>query len=213
MSAEPFQTPLSINHIIGHYSGFQTCSRRAAVKIHLDILQSTNNSSCYGYLKTFNLTRQNPIIQTFCVIEVIDEVHHSFLSGPKYKADYSVDRALWSRFPHFKEHYRDLFVSPEFPARYHQERLTSRYVYLRLKESFLFPEGQRLEGCSFDGTYYMVFDRLAKEITGIYFRLLSGLIDQPTVKLTKGDRSSRLELAPFAPVHRYLESFQQKQEI
>ena len=50
----------------------------------------------------------------------------------------------------------------------------SRYIFMRWKELFLYPDHQvkNVEGASFDGFYYMVYDREKQIIQGIYFHLV-----------------------------------------
>ncbi|GIQ85975.1 vacuolar import/degradation protein Vid24, partial [Kipferlia bialata] len=127
---------------------------------------------------------------TFSALEVIDESKFHFITH-KYQTDFAVDKDMWSRFDSFAQ-YTSTFHTRAFSKEYSETVTGSNIRFFRLKELSLHPTAQHLEGCSFDGVYYMKLDLDTGQGEGFYFRgSRNSAADPPKVSFT------------FSPVRRY----------
>ncbi|KAI9311981.1 vacuolar import/degradation protein Vid24 [Dichotomocladium elegans] len=146
------------------FQGVQHCGSSnydVAVEIqHVDLKEST----LCGYLKISGLTSEYPELTTFFQAEIIGP-RYSFLTR-KWQAQKSVDASHWKRFPSFKP-YLNVFNNDDFVY----DPYGKDFIYMRWKEKFLVPDHRvsNIDGASFEGFYYICYQRSTDEIKGYYY--------------------------------------------
>lgn len=177
--------PCSLLHPGSKFEGTQHSDRQVynvTVSIlTVDIPQCTLS----GYLKIEGLTPDHPTLTTFFRGEIIGGPNQRYdfrTNHPCWGATDKTDLMHWARFPAWRplsrEAKRDL--SFEFPipgsgpngddSWWQQEN-----IFMRWKEEFLVPNHQvtSIPGASFEGFYYICFNQLEGQISGIYFHARS----------------------------------------
>jgi len=150
------------------FTGFQK-SDRNSYPVTVEIKYVDVEKSCLsGYLTITGLTKEYNILTTFFEAEIIGEKHH-FLTR-KWDADESKDRGHWGKFPGFAP-YSSCFNNDNFYRNFHENFEKSDYVFMRWKESFLVPNHhvKSIDGASYDGFYYICYQKSTDSITGYYY--------------------------------------------
>ncbi len=86
----------------------------------------------------------------------------------------------WNRFPAWRQLGKQA-KKPDF----HYKNFTQREnIFMRWKESFLVPDHRVREilGASFEGFYYICFNQISGDISGIYFHAKSEKYQQLELK-------------------------------
>jgi len=146
------------------------------VDVVLQHVDEENDFLC-GYLKIYNLTKEYPTLTTYFEGEIIGK-KHPFLTR-KWEAKLDVDQEHWSKFPSFTQ-FADSFNSDEFDY----ERVNdSDFVYMRWKEHFLVPDHKitYIHGASFEGFYYICFQKSTARIDGYYYHKQSEMFQSLTL--------------------------------
>jgi len=127
---------------------------------HVDI----EKSYLSGYLTITGLTKDYHYLTTFFEAEIIGRRYH-FLTR-KWAADETRDKGHWGKFPGFSP-YSSCFNSELFDESFDD----SDYLFMRWKESFLVPDHnlKTIEGASYDGFYYICYQKSTDSITGYYY--------------------------------------------
>mmetsp|Transcript_1991 Transcript_1991/g.7196 ORF Transcript_1991/g.7196 Transcript_1991/m.7196 type:complete len:219 (-) Transcript_1991:146-802(-) len=123
------------------------------------------NSELCGYLSITALTDECPVLTTFFEGEIIGR-RYGFITH-KWGADENEDLQHWSRFPQF-DGYSDSFSSVCNGAR---DLYSEDVLFMRWKERFLVPDHsiKTVPGASYEGFYYICFDRRTSIIDGFYY--------------------------------------------
>ncbi|CAO3613211.1 unnamed protein product [Cunninghamella blakesleeana] len=129
-------------------------------------IQNVNleESTLNGYLNIKGLTPDFPELTTYFEGEIIGP-KYSFLTR-KWQAQHYIDVAHWKRFPSFQP-----FVSTFNQDDFVYDPTNEDFVYMRWKEKFLVPDHHinHINGASYDGFYYICFQRSTNAINGMYF--------------------------------------------
>ena len=137
-----------------------------------------NQDYLSGYLTIKNLTENYPTLTTFFEAEILGEgSRHNFRTGNRWRCSPLVDQEYWGKFPAFHDLLADqgITLHPDEPNDLTQIRplnhLTSKGIFMRWKEWFLVPDHriQRIEGASYDGFYYMYYDKTRRSFDGYYY--------------------------------------------
>jgi len=168
IASEPRLLPITVSGLApgSKFRGLQK-SGRNQYEVNVDLLSvDLANSELCGYLKIKGLTEEFPELITFFEAEIIGD-KHSFLTR-KWDADESIDLQHWTKFPSFAS---KITPSTTQLSTVKHDPLTSRYVYMRWKESFLVPHWRvkSISGASFAGFYYVCFDRSTMSFDGFYY--------------------------------------------
>jgi hypothetical protein len=173
--------------------------RKYTVRVMIKYVDFAQDYLC-GYLTIDDLTEQYPQLTTFFDGDIISgpSGRHSFVTH-RWDADETTDSDNWQKFKPFREVIeqtnndsdRDLSVR-DLDAHFRideedvkEER--SRYVFMRWKELFLVPDHRirSVQGASYDGFYYIMYDAKEDVIDGYYYHDTS-------------DRNQHLELHPMS---------------
>ena len=136
----------------------------------------------YGYVLSFSplyvcpfsdirlptdLTPDHPTLVTFFEGEIIGPKHSFVTRHSDWGSTEKIDMRYWERFPAFRALPRAVRR-----ADYRHTNVTQREnIFMRWKEKFLVPDHKAkvTNGASFDGFYYICFNQVSGNITGIYF--------------------------------------------
>lgn len=88
--------------------------------------------------------------------------------------------AHWARFPAW----RPLAKQAKKPDFHFKNPTQRENIFMRWKESFLVPDHRvrEISGASFEGFYYICFNQVSGDITGIYFHAKSEKYQQLELK-------------------------------
>eukprot|EP00055_Hartaetosiga_balthica_P000449 m.136590 g.136590 ORF g.136590 m.136590 type:complete len:194 (-) comp10772_c0_seq1:2686-3267(-) len=143
------------------FSGTQRSSQTLfPLKASFNVVDFSTNTLC-GVLEIQNLTPQLEKLQTFFDVEVVTCAEE--FETTKYTSSYKEDIDHWKELPGFKM----AFLKPSGTFDYKKYR----YIFMRWKEHYQVPqeEEQNMEGASFEGFYYVCFDRIEGTFEGFYF--------------------------------------------
>lgn len=117
------------------------------------------------------LTPDHPQLTTFFEGEIIGPKYSFFTDHESWGATEHIDLSHWSKFPAFRSSARNMRKG-RMPR---LEHLPQEYIFMRWKEHFLVPDHtvRSISGASFEGFYYIAFNLIKGEITGIYFHARS----------------------------------------
>ncbi|KAI7901817.1 vacuolar import and degradation protein-domain-containing protein [Cokeromyces recurvatus] len=147
------------------FYGTQKCGS-ASYEVNVELLNvDMKESTLCGYLNIKGLTSEFPELTTFFQAEVIGP-KYSFLTR-KWQADQQSDLLHWKKFSSFKP-YIDTFSQDDFVF---DSKEDDDFIYMRWKEIFLVPNHHvsSIHGASFDGFYYICYQRSTNIIKGYYF--------------------------------------------
>jgi hypothetical protein len=113
------------------------------------------------------LTEDHPTLTTYFEGEIIGSKYSFFTQHEDWGANTKVDLNHWSKFnafqPFHKHARRGPVVIPDVAQ--------NENIFMRWKEHFLVPDHRvrTITGASFEGFYYICFNQLRGEVSGIYF--------------------------------------------
>lgn len=113
------------------------------------------------------LTEAHPTLTTYFEGEIIGSKYGFITKHPNWGATEKIDISHWSKFNAFRplqKHARKGHVLiPDVCQHEH--------IFMRWKEIFLVPDHtiRTIIGASFEGFYYICFNQIKGEISGIYF--------------------------------------------
>jgi glucose-induced degradation protein 4 len=116
------------------------------------------------------LTPDNPTLTTYFEGEMIGNRYGFRTKNKSWGANEKIDLQHWGRF----EAYKPISLASNSKERkdyYTQNFDQKEYIFMRWKEYFLVPNHRvkELTGASFDGFYYICFNQVKGEVSGIYF--------------------------------------------
>jgi len=146
------------------------------VDVVLQHVDKENEFLC-GYLKIYGLTEEYPTLTTYFEGEIISD-KFPFLTR-KWETRLDVDKEHWSKFPSFSQ-FSEQFNEDDFD--YERVR-DSDFVYMRWKEHFLVPDHTitQINGASFEGFYYICFQKSTARIDGYYYHKHSEMFQSLTL--------------------------------
>ncbi|CAL8583275.1 hypothetical protein XPA_008904 [Xanthoria parietina] len=149
------------------------------VEVELKYVDMAQSSLC-GYLKIEGLTEKHPSISTYFDGEIIGPKYTFQTRHPTWGATDKTDMQHWNRFPAWRQLGKQA-RKPDF----HYKNFTQREnIFMRWKESFLVPDHRvrEIQGASFEGFYYICFNQISGDISGIYFHAKSEKFQQLELK-------------------------------
>ncbi|KAJ2692023.1 hypothetical protein H4R19_006236 [Coemansia spiralis] len=145
-----------------------------------------------GHFTICGLTTELPVLTTFFDAQIIGTGGDTFITN-QWSATIDDDRAHWSLFPSFQQH-RSRFERCDFEYRLEP---SDRHVFMRWKERFVVPNHKlnRINGASYEGFYYVCYDRELGTIMGYYYHKESDSNQRLTLTHEKQVSFAHLELA------------------
>ncbi|KAK2609061.1 hypothetical protein QQS21_002431 [Conoideocrella luteorostrata] len=120
-----------------------------------------------GYLRIQGLTEDHPTLTTYFEGEIIGSKYSFFTQHEDWGANAKVDLSHWGKFSAFRPFQKHARKGPvNIP-----DVTQNEHVFMRWKEHFLVPDHRvrTITGASFEGFYYICFNQLRGEVSGIYF--------------------------------------------
>ncbi|KAJ2237677.1 GID complex subunit 4, VID24 [Coemansia sp. RSA 1286] len=186
--------PTPCHHLYSgsEFSGAQSNGTRSyVVSVALKYVDMGVPELC-GHFTIRGLTPDLPMLTTYFDAQIVGSGPNSFVTN-QWDASVDTDRTHWSFFPAFMQ-YRTRFDCKDF--RY-KLSLSDKYVFMRWKERFVVPNYKlsRINGASYDGFYYVCYDRETASITGYYYHRDSDHYQCLKLKHDKQTSFSHYELA------------------
>ncbi|KAJ2742851.1 GID complex subunit 4, VID24 [Coemansia sp. BCRC 34301] len=186
--------PTSCHHLYSgsKFSGTQSNGTRSyTVTVTLKYVDMGVPELC-GHFTIRGLTNELPKLTTFFDAQIVGSSSNSFVTS-QWDATVDTDRTHWSFFPAFRQH-RSRFDCSDFKYRL---SASDKYIFMRWKERFVVPNYKlsRINGASYDGFYYVCYDREDASITGYYFHRDSDHYQCLKLSHTKQTTFSHFELA------------------
>lgn len=114
------------------------------------------------------LTDDHPTLTTYFEGEIIGSKYSFITQHPSWGATDKIDISHWSKFTAFRPWAKlakkgGQVLIPDLAGK--------ENIFMRWKEHFLVPDHRvrTINGASFEGFYYICFNQLRGEISGIYF--------------------------------------------
>jgi glucose-induced degradation protein 4 len=127
--------------------------------------------SAYILLRILNwkpgLTADHPTLTTYFEGEIIGD-HYGFITKhDDWGANVKVDLSHWAKFNAFRPYQKHARKGPVNINDAGQRE----NIFMRWKEHFLVPDHRvrTISGASFEGFYYICFNQVKGEVSGIYF--------------------------------------------
>jgi hypothetical protein len=117
------------------------------------------------------LTDDHPTLTTYFEGEIIGDKYSFQTKHPDWGSNDKVDMQHWNRF-HAWRPLATLARKPDFS---HKNFAQRENIFMRWKEHFLVPDHRvrTISGASFEGFYYICFNQVSGNISGIYFHAKS----------------------------------------
>ncbi|CAI4211985.1 unnamed protein product [Parascedosporium putredinis] len=130
---------------------------------HVDLRESF----LCGYLRIQDLTEDHPTLTTYFEGEIIGSKYNFITNHESWGATEKVDLSHWAKFSAFRPYQRQARKGPVFIRDLAQQE----NIFMRWKEHFLVPDHRvtTIRGASFEGFYYICFNQVKGEVSGIYF--------------------------------------------
>ncbi|KAJ4319856.1 hypothetical protein N0V84_006137 [Fusarium piperis] len=133
-----------------------------------------------GYLRIQGLTEDHPTLTTYFEGEIIGSKYSFYTQHENWGANSKVDLSHWAKFAAFRPFQKQARKGP-VTIRDAAQRET---IFMRWKEHFLVPDHRvrTITGASFEGFYYICFNQVKGEVSGIYFHSKSEKFQQLELK-------------------------------
>ncbi|KAJ4257435.1 hypothetical protein NW762_008559 [Fusarium torreyae] len=133
-----------------------------------------------GYLRIQGLTEDHPTLTTYFEGEIIGSKYSFYTQHENWGANSKVDLSHWAKFTAFRPFQKQARKGPVM-IRDAAQRET---IFMRWKEHFLVPDHRvrTITGASFEGFYYICFNQVKGEVSGIYFHSKSEKFQQLELK-------------------------------
>ncbi|KAL2262960.1 hypothetical protein VTK26DRAFT_8817 [Humicola hyalothermophila] len=163
------------------FSGSQQSKRqRYDVEVEIKHVDMRESFLC-GYLRIQGLTDDHPTLTTYFEGEVIGTKYGFITEHPSWGATDKIDLSHWSKFTAFRHHSRQFRRG----GHVHIKDVTQEEnIFMRWKEQFLVPDHRvrMISGASFEGFYYICFNQVRGEVSGIYYHSRSEDFQQLELK-------------------------------
>jgi len=133
-----------------------------------------------GYLKIQGLTEDHPTLTTYFEGEIIGDKYSFHTQHEDWGATPKIDICHWAKFPSFRPYAKPAKKSTVFI----EDAAQKETLFMRWKEHFLVPDHRvrTITGASFEGFYYICFNQVKGEVSGIYFHSKSEKFQQLELK-------------------------------
>ncbi|KAK3905682.1 glucose-induced degradation protein 4 [Staphylotrichum tortipilum] len=144
---------------------------------HVDMRQSF----LCGYLKIQGLTDDHPTLTTYFEGEIIGSKYGFITQHQGWGASEKIDISHWSKFTAFRPYVKQARKGGQTLIKDVDQR---ENIFMRWKEHFLVPDHRvrTINGASFEGFYYICFNQVRGEVSGIYFHSKSEKFQQLELK-------------------------------
>ncbi|KAJ1885091.1 GID complex subunit 4, VID24 [Kickxella alabastrina] len=186
--------PTSFHHLYSgsQFSGSQSNGKRSyEVDVSLQYVDMGVPELC-GHFTIRGLTSELPTLTTYFDAQIVGTASNSFVTN-QWEATVDTDRTHWSFFPAFMQ-YRNRFSSKDFN---YKLGTSDKFVFMRWKERFIVPNYKlsKINGASYDGFYYVCYDREEAAVTGFYYHKESDQYQCLKLKHKKQTSFAQFELA------------------
>ncbi|SPO04126.1 related to VID24 - required for vacuolar import and degradation of Fbp1p [Cephalotrichum gorgonifer] len=147
---------------------------------HVDLRESF----LCGYLRIQDLTEDHPTLTTYFEGEILGAKHHFITPHESWGAKPADDISHWSKFAAFRPYHRAAARRNASSPVFIPEHAQQEHIFMRWKEQFLVPDHRvtTIRGASFEGFYYICFNQIKGEVSGIYFHKKSERFQQLELK-------------------------------
>ena len=117
------------------------------------------------------LTEDHPTLTTFFQGEIIGDKFSFHTQHPEWGSNDRIDVQHWAKFGAWRP-----FAKPARKSDFTVRNFTQKeHLFMRWKESFLVPDHKvrTISGASFEGFYYICFNQITGDVSGIYFHAKS----------------------------------------
>ncbi|KAK4200354.1 vacuolar import and degradation protein-domain-containing protein [Triangularia verruculosa] len=173
-------TPSSFLRPGSKFEGSQESERqRYDVEVEIKHVDMRESFLC-GYLKIQGLTDDHPTLTTYFEGEIIGPKYGFITQHPSWGATDKIDLSHWGKFSPFRPYAKQARKGGQILVKDMAQR---EHIFMRWKEHFLVPDHRvrTINGASFEGFYYICFNQIKGEVSGIYFH-------------SKSEKFQRLEL-------------------
>ncbi|KAI9758472.1 MAG: hypothetical protein M1815_000018 [Lichina confinis] len=140
------------------------------VQVELKYVDMEQSFLC-GYLRIQGLTEDHPTLTTFFQGEIIGDKFSFHTQHPEWGSNDRVDMQHWAKFGAWRP-----FAKPARKSDFTVRNFTQKeHLFMRWKEYFLVPDHKvrTISGASFEGFYYICFNQITGDVSGIYFHAKS----------------------------------------
>lgn len=179
LRAKPF-APSAFLRPGSQFHGTQQSERHVyEVQVEIKHVDLRESFLC-GYLRIQGLTPDHPTLTTYFEGEIIGTKYNFFTNHDGWGANHKVDLNHWSKFSAFRPLQKSARKGPISI----QDVAQKENIFMRWKEHFLVPdhEVRTISGASFEGFYYICFNQVKGEVSGIYFHSKSEKFQQLELK-------------------------------
>ncbi|KAK2772011.1 vesicle-mediated transporter vid24 [Colletotrichum kahawae] len=143
---------------------------------HVDLRESF----LCGYLRIQGLTEDHPTLTTYFEGEIIGTKYGFTTNHESWGATDKIDLNHWAKFNAFRPFQKQARKGPVVIRDVAQRE----NIFMRWKEHFLVPDHRvrTISGASFEGFYYICFNQVKGEVSGIYFHSKSEKFQQLELK-------------------------------
>ncbi|KAK0620010.1 vacuolar import and degradation protein-domain-containing protein [Immersiella caudata] len=158
------------------FTGTQQSERqRYDVQVEIKHVDLRESFLC-GYLKIQGLTDDHPTLTTYFEGEIIGSKYGFITQHPLWGATDKIDISHWAKFPAFRPFQKQARKGEHAKIDFSNKDC----IFMRWKEHFLVPDHRvrTINGASFEGFYYICFNQVRGEVSGIYFHSRSEKFQQ-----------------------------------
>ncbi|KAK0643334.1 vacuolar import and degradation protein-domain-containing protein [Cercophora newfieldiana] len=162
------------------FTGTQQSERqRYDVQVEIKHVDLRESFLC-GYLKIQGLTDDHPTLTTYFEGEIIGSKYGFITQHPSWGANDKIDISHWAKFPAFRPFQKQARKGEHAKIDFSNKDC----IFMRWKEHFLVPDHRvrTINGASFEGFYYICFNQVRGEVSGIYFHSRSEKFQQLELK-------------------------------
>lgn len=173
-------SPSSFLRAGSRFHGTQQSERQVYdVQVEIKHVDMRESFLC-GYLRIQGLTEDHPTLTTYFEGEIIGSKYNFLTQHENWGANSKVDLSHWAKFTAFRPFLKQARKGP-VAIRDVAQRET---IFMRWKEHFLVPDHRvrTITGASFEGFYYICFNQVKGEVSGIYFHSKSEKFQQLELK-------------------------------
>ncbi|KAK4126033.1 hypothetical protein N657DRAFT_654504 [Parathielavia appendiculata] len=163
------------------FAGTQQSERqRYDVEVEIKHVDMRESFLC-GYLKIQGLTDDHPTLTTYFEGEIIGTKYGFITQHQGWGASEKIDLSHWSKFTAFRPYLKQARKGGHTVIKDVDQR---ENIFMRWKEHFLVPDHRvrTINGASFEGFYYICFNQVKGEVSGIYFHSKSEKFQQLELK-------------------------------
>ncbi|KAK4233890.1 vacuolar import and degradation protein-domain-containing protein [Achaetomium macrosporum] len=154
----------------------QSERQRYDVEVQIKHVDMRESFLC-GYLRIQGLTNDHPTLTTYFEGEIIGTKYGFITQHQGWGATEKIDFSHWNKFTAFRPYHKQARKGGQIVIKDVDQR---ENIFMRWKEHFLVPDHRvrTINGASFEGFYYICFNQVRGEVSGIYFHSKSEKFQQ-----------------------------------